>query len=180
MIRVLVAILLVCQVNFSLAENRWFGGVQFGAYSFESDDQLIEFNPRAVGVLLGYEILDFLAVEARAGAGLGTDEDTLDALGVPVEVDYKLDYYLSFYVRPQYHFKYATIYALAGYGGTEFSATAEGYNVDESGAKSGISYGVGIGYTNADRVRFILEYISLVDTDTYSVEGTNFSVQFNF
>lgn len=162
------------------ANDKWFGGVQFGSYSFESGDQILNFNPKAEGVSLRYMPYSYLGIETRVGIGLGNNKDEIDILGETVEISIDFDRYISLYARGEYTFKHASIYALLGYSEALFTAEIDNYDISVTGAKGGISYGLGIGVFNSDNVSFSLEYINLIEANTYTVSGTNLSIQFLF
>lgn len=162
------------------ANDKWYGGVQFGSYDFESDDQVINFNPKAEGVSIRYMPYSYLGVETRIGIGLGSNKDEIEIEGQDVEISVDFDQYVSLYARGEYTFKYASIYALLGYSETQFTIDADDYDVSVTGAKGGVSYGVGIGVVNSDKLSFNLEYITLIEANTYTVNGINLSIQFLF
>jgi opacity protein-like surface antigen len=166
--------------SYSQADPYLYGGVQFGSYKTKFDSDLTSFSPKGVGVLVGIKRTDTLGLELRTGTGLGHNESELTVLDQTIEVDFNLDNYVSLYIRAEKKFKYIKTYAVFGYSATKFTVKSEHLNDDISGWKSGTSYGFGIGYENSDNVSFNLEYLNVIDTDTYLINGTNLSIQFSF
>jgi len=123
---------------------------------------------------------NYWGVETRIGVGLGSNKDEINIQGQDVENSVDFDHYVSVYARGEYKFRYVNVYGLVGYSEAQFTADADNYNVSVTGAKNGISYGLGIGLVNSDNVSFNLEYINIIEANTYTVSGTNLSIQFLF
>ncbi|MBN4055487.1 outer membrane beta-barrel protein, partial [bacterium AH-315-K03] len=151
-----------------------------GGYSFEADEPFIEFSTQSAGILAGYKPYKFLGLEVRAGAGLGSNKDEINIEDEVIDISVDFNHYISLYARGELSFKYAKLYALVGYSEAQFTVDVDEYDLSITGSKNGVSYGVGIGLINSDRVSFNLEYLNIIDTDTYSVSGANLSIQFLF
>ncbi len=105
-----------------------YWGVNIGQVNY-SESGAPHFNPTAFLASLGWVFSGNLAVEARAGTGIGSDSKTVS--GVPVDLKVKSFYgaYLRGTVPVSDGFSF---YALAGYGRGKLEASALGATASTS------------------------------------------------
>lgn len=171
------AVLLAPAVN---AEISFHGGLQWGSYDYSNQTYPIEVNNKAVAVIGRMSFLSWLSAEVRGGTGVGEESTEFDYQGSPEEISLKIKAFVSTYLRPEIRFKYLSIYGLVGASEVKYESNAINVDLDQEGYELDFSYGAGIALVNSDEVSFGLEYVQLVDTDVYSLEGVNFAVEFRF
>ena len=176
MIRIFFAFLVVITSVSVHGQQGGYASILFGSYKFYPED-LFSSDPKVVGLALGYKFSKYDSVELRAGFSLGTREEQLEVLGTQVDVTFEIKNYYSILYKPEYEFDNFILYGLAGYTESTSRVRAFDYNLDIEGTKSGPSYGLGVGYIKSERVRFNLEFLEVVNSDTYSVRGLNFTFQ---
>lgn len=162
------------------AEISFHGGIQWGSYDYSNQTYPIEVNNKAVALIGRISFLSWLSAEIRGGAGVGEETTEFDYQGAPEELSLKIKGLASTYVRPEWRLKYFTMYALLGAAAVKYESNSLNVDLDQEGYEVDLSYGGGIAFINSDEVSLGLEYVQLVDTDVYSLEGLNFAVQFRF
>lgn len=181
-------ILLVLTVSCgNVVAGDFYGGVQWGAFEFDSPYPVLNETHNTAGLLLGWMRSPWHGVEIRGGAGLGSQREEIEENGGVYEQEAWLDHYAAFYVRPQIEWGFFRYYVLLGYGEVkshfEFDAgltNGETLSGAFGGKHQGYSYGTGFSLVNSDAVAFGGEYLMLVDDGDYSFSGFNLSVQFRF
>ena len=182
----IILVLLFFISAFAQAEKGGYGGIHWGIHEiiFEdfADATFGNVNNEAadanfLGILVGYKIWDYLGIEVRGGIGLGTyDFLTNTDLGV-FRTDVELKNYISGYLRPEYQFEKVILYPLLGYS-TVSLETESGGPINGNFDDSGFSWGFGIGLLTTNLVSFNLEYMSLIDTNDFAVDGLNVGMEF--
>ncbi|HSR73665.1 MAG TPA: porin family protein [Sulfurovum sp.] len=140
------------------------GSFYVGAgYSYMNlDADVVEHNGDEALLLAGYNFNQYVAVEARY-AGF---TDCLENYGI--------------YVKPQYPFGAASVYALLGYGETTYDNGV----VDHS--EDGFQWGLGANYAVTENIGVFADYTSLYDdtfagsTEDVTVDAINVGVTYTF
>lgn len=147
-----------------------YGGILFSRLSFS--DSGYTFQPTALSGVLGYSFLPGLALEGRAGGGVGaaTVNIASPTLG-NVKLSVKAKSYYGAYVRPSVPLSDSfSVYALAGYADGKIEGSAMGYTVSD--AASGFSWFVGgeVHFGPDLKQSFAVEWGRVLsDTDALSV-----------
>jgi opacity protein-like surface antigen len=129
----------------------------------------------AVELLGGYKYNSALGIEVRAGANL--NERTTTIGGVDREV--AIDHYESIYYRPELTNPEAKLYALIGYSQVEQSSSTD--TSDEvSDSVSGLSYGIGVGFTMNPDFNFNIEYRRLIDESDFEINIAGINIDYRF
>jgi opacity protein-like surface antigen len=152
-------------INSNAADIKGYIGFNYMIVEYE-DDFDNNANLGAGGLKIGFDIIDYLSIEARGGLGL--KDDDVDVDGVDREV--KIDWYYGAYLIPKYRYNQAQIYGIAGF------TKAEGEEVEESD----FSYGAGLEWFFSENVSVNLEYTMLLDKDDYEVDSFNIGVNCHF
>ena len=139
----------------------------------------------------GYNFNDYIAIEARYWIGLSDTNVFLNT-----NVDTSVDAF-GIYVKPQYTFDAFRIYALLGYGTTDYQFDVSNNAWKNSFATDnddGFSWGLGASYAFTDNVSVFIDYVSIYnDNKDYAdastgldinldrtVDTWNFGVTYNF
>ena len=111
----------------------------------------------------GLYLLDFLAVEARAGTGVS--DDTVDTTNAEINVLYGL------YARGELSLGMFKPYVLVGYS----SVDVDFGNASED--DSDLSYGVGVDLKFSEHLGLNLEYMLLMEFDSQLASGAGIDVE---
>lgn len=152
-------------INSNAADTKGYIGFNYMIIDYE-DDFDNNANLGAGGIKIGFNIIDYLAIEARGGLGLKDDE--VDVQGV--DVDVKIDWYYGLYLLPKYRINQFQIYGIAGF------TKAEGEEVEESD----FSYGAGLEWFVSENVSLNVEYTMLFDKSDYEIDSFNIGVNCHF
>ena len=174
----------------------FYGGAQWGAFSFEAEQDsievsdnfqaqdvnveaeggIIEMSPKTIGISFGLSFFDWLAAEWRIGTGIQGEDNQVTIMDEVIETEFNLEYYFSGYLQPEFKTKYFKIYGLIGHTSIKASASIpqRHLNIEEVG----LSYGAGIGLGHKNKMMATLEYMQLIDSGAVSMDGINFTVQF--
>ncbi len=156
----------------------FYVGGAYGYVTAESTASLYNYevttfdeNYNSVMIDAGYEINEFVAVEGRYWFGVNKTVDYGDFDGDLYSVDSRVDAW-GVYVKPQYSFASAKVYALAGYASTEYDVTGK---MDVVSAKyketlDGFSWGLGAAYAINDSIEVFVDYVNMYDSDSDFVE----------
>ena len=129
----------------------------------------------AVELLGGYKYNSALGIEVRAGTNL--NKRTITADGGEREI--AIDHYESIYYRPELTNPEAKLYALIGYSQVEQSSSTS-TSGEVSDSISGLSYGIGVGFTMNPDFNFNLEYRRLVDKTDYEINIMGINIDYRF
>lgn len=185
MLRVIFALLLLIS-TYAHAEKPGYGGIQWGIHKTDFIDfsdptfgnvtnEAAEAN--VLGVYIGYKLWKYLGVEARGGLGLGIYDFLSNTDLGEFRTDVELKYYGSAYVRPEYRFEKVAFYTLLGY--TQVSLNTESTGpINDAFEEGGFSYGLGVGLITKDNVSFNLEFLRLVEADSFNIDGLNVGMEF--
>lgn len=168
-----LSIFLVSVVSSNAADMKSYTGLNYMFISYEPDG-VSDIDLGAFGLKLGVDINDYIGVEMRAG--LGVDDDTVNVLGVDVDVE--INYFYSVYARPKYRMNQIQIYGLLGFTKAELEASAFGVSVEED--DTDFSYGLGLEWFFNDNASASIEYMQLFDESDYEVESFNIGLTYYF
>lgn len=124
-----------------------------------------DFTPSLVIIKGGYDLLEYLAVEARIGVGLTKGERS--SFDVSREVDIKSLY--GAFAKLQSGWSDVNLYLLLGY--TTSSVDISSTNVSRSEDFDGASYGIGADFSLSGDSYFNLEYMQYYDADNITAVG---------
>jgi len=154
----------------ALAQEGSYSGLSFVSVSYR-EDGFPSADPQAVAFKLGLGINRYLAVEARAGFGVG--EDTVTYLGAPVEV--KIDQYFGVYgkgILPL--MEDFSVYGLLGVIGGKVTATGFGYQASQS--DTDVSFGAGLDLVLSKHIALNFEWAELFKDTGYKVRAASFGL----
>jgi hypothetical protein len=120
-----------------------------------------------------------LAGEVRLGLGLGDGDIKGSGYGVSLNVGkFKIENYLSAYIKPQFKSGSFVGYGLLGVSSVNSKGSIDGES--QSGSDSGLSYGLGAGL-NFGASTVALEYKTLVEIEDFGdLQGFNIAYQYKF
>ena len=154
--------------------NFYLGGV----YTFTFVDLNLpsgeEFSPTALVFKGGYDLIDYVGLELRAGAGV-TEGSRVSA---GVERTLSIDALYGGYLKLQGGGREFNPYFMLGYTQGEFEA-ADGTTstkVDDSSA----SFGIGVDGVLSETVFYTLEYMHYYDKDDVTVSGVGVGITARF
>lgn len=152
----------------------WYLGASYDPLTLSGSDGG-DFDVDAVTVKLGAGLHRFMAVEARAGFGVGDDTQTV--LGTPVTAE--IDQFYGAYLKgiiPLH--QTVSLYGLAGY--TQVEATASSVLGSESEKSDGFSYGAGLAWHFNRNVSINAEWMSYLDKDDFELDGFGLGANVSF
>lgn len=134
-------------------------------------------RPPALSIGYGRNLSSHVALEARAGWGIGSDDDQ----GPPgTTVDVSIDSVLALYLRaataPS---RDVMIYALAGMTRTDLSVDASPSSpVITDFQETDLSLGVGVHADISDRLGLSVEYLQIADTGSFDLSALTLGLRF--
>jgi opacity protein-like surface antigen len=162
-----VTLAALCGARAALAQEGGYSGLSYVWVSYERDG-FPSADPQALAFRLGARIHRHLALEARAGFGVG--EDTVSFQGVPVEV--RIDHYFGVYGKAIAPLSASfSVYGLAGLVGGKVTAKGLGYSASSS--DTGLSLGVGVDLSLGRRLALSFEWAELFKDADFKVEATS-------
>ncbi len=166
--KTLLALALVAATPLAFA-NGYVGG-SYSAFDYSENGLSTDLSVGAISVIGGYQINDYVAVEARVGTGVGDDSYA----GLTLE----MDNYYGVYVKAGMPIDNFYPYALLGMTKGELSLS--GYGLSASASESDMSYGVGLAYNVNDQVSLNVEYANMLDKGGVTIDGFTFSAAYHF
>lgn len=163
---------------FTLVSAHAADGVYMGA-NFSSvtykEDGFPSANPTAISLKVGNQINRNFAVEGRFGFGLASD--TINAFGIPVEIEVK-NYY-GVYGKGILPLSEAfAVYGLFGFSSGKISASAFGGTISES--DSDISFGIGADFAVSQSGTINVEWAKLIEGTGYRIEALSIGFSHKF
>lgn len=164
---VIIAALLALVPASAMAGGYW--GLSAGYTLYEEEYQGLEedVDLGMASVVGGYQFNDWIAIEGRAGT---SNSRSVDVLGV--DVDVKIDYYVSALAKVGYLKGAARPYVVVGATHGEITAGARGYEVNES--DTAFSVGAGVELYGNDTTAVTFEYLYAMDGE---VDGVDYKAQ---
>lgn len=159
------------------AQSAGTGYVGIQAAQIDIDiDHVPAFEPIAAIAKLGYNVVDFIAIEGRVGAGLTSDSNTLWG----EEVDVELDMLAGLYAvgRVPLAESNISLYGVLGY--TYIEASEEVLGFSATAYESGVSYGAGLQAQLTPTVSANLEYMSYLDKSDYDITAIGVGVNYHY
>jgi opacity protein-like surface antigen len=163
----------VVDVPVVMDDSGFYLGAMYGMMAGELDAAPSnEFTAQTAGVVAGYKINSYVAVEARYQMQV-TDPKWTDTAATNTEAD-DVDGEAkawSVFVKPMYPVtNELDVYALLGYASTTYTvgnadAAATIPAADSELVAAGFAYGVGISYDVTDSVAVFVDYVSLYNAD---------------
>ena len=148
------------------------GGYNFVTYS---ESGAPDADLGALFIRGGYQLNDYIALEARLGTGVQDDDVSLYGYRVNVELE---NYYGAYFKAgiPTEIGLYP--YVLLGVTHAEVKASLGGYSISDDG--SDVSYGVGVDYLFNQQVSVGLEYANFYDKDGVEITGFTLGLNYKF
>lgn len=191
-------LLLIALSTFAASANAWeptfYLGGNYSATQFEPNWIYSNFTIKSLEGVAGVQLLDYLSVEGRIGAGLGEDkefaklytQEIVDDEGngtgeygwVRADMTAGVKYYGSFYLKPHLSNEKASFYALIGYTSIEMDLSVPAIVEDESEAD--VSYGIGATFRISEDVDFVMEWKKIINAGTYSIRGGAIGFNYRF
>ncbi len=179
--KTLITLFLFIYTSIVYAETGLYGSVQLGQADFKAKTLDYNASLKSTSVSFGHMMLEQLGVELRAGTKLGDDEATLNLPGIDIDTRISLDEYYSIYFRPELNIEFIKLYGLFGYTEATLSIKSDQVeDIDIDPSNHGPSYGLGIGIITSDRISINAEYIEIIDSDGFTIDGFNLGVKFFF
>lgn len=133
----------------------------------------------AVRVILGYNLMENLAIDGMVAAGAGDGSTTVSG----VAVKGRLDSGYGIYLKPKTKLSESIeVFGRLGYANTKSSATASvpGFTASASSSSDDFSYGVGASVKVTKDMSVNLDYMSYYNKNSESVNGFTLGLGFNF
>ncbi len=153
--------------------DTYLGG-GFSRITYDQDG-LGDASPSAIIGRLGYFITDQIAIEGRAGLGVGDDNVTVSGVDVNIEVEQVAGAYALGHLPVADVF---SLYGLVGFTYGELSASALGVSLDDD--DTDFSYGIGGELRVAQNVSAYAEWAKYFDESSYDVTGITVGANYRF
>jgi len=172
--RALVGIAACAVLGTGWAQEGSYGGASFASVHYTKDG-FPSADPSAVAFKLGWRLNRFLAVEARAGFGVG--DDTVTYLGTPVDVS--ISHYFGVYGKGILPLsKWFEVYGVVGVIGGRVIADGFGYRAESS--DTGASYGAGFDIALGRHWGLTFEWAELFKDQDFKVQASSFGVTYRY
>jgi hypothetical protein len=169
-----LALAALCCAGPARAQDGIYAGVSFGSLSYKQDG-LPTVRPQALAFKAGRELHRNIAVEVRAGFGVG--DDTVSIAGTPVE--FTLDHYLGAYAKGILPLSEDfAFYGVLGVAAGKVTARGSGYSASRS--DTAISAGLGIDLAFSRYHVLNLEWAQLFDGSDYKVEAASLGYTYRY
>lgn len=159
------------------AQSAGTGYVGIQAAQVDIDiDNAPSFKPTAAIAKLGYNVVDYIAIEGRIGTGI-TDDSNSSGFA---EVDVNLDVLAGLYAvgRVPLGDSDISLYGVLGY--TYIEATEKGTGYSVTAHESDASYGGGIQAQLSSTVSANLEYMSYQDKSNYDISAVGLGINYHY
>ena len=151
---------------FSIAAQAWeptfYAGGNLGTFQHKQNDYNHHFTVLSVEGVGGINLIPYLAVEARIGAGYNEDRQQ-DGSGY----DLRENYYGSFYLKPQVRNEHGSVYLL--FGATSAEISSNWARLEDS--DTGYSFGAGLSVTISEKIDVTAEWKKQISTDLFDIRG---------
>ena len=168
--KTLLAVSLIMATSSVVAEEgkSYFGvGYHIGQYEETGAPKA---NPSGIKLEFGKYLIDNVAIEGQFTLGAG--EDTVEYLGV--DVDIKVKSAISLFIKGDIDLgEKANLYGLIGFTKGEIEATIPEFNYSVSASDTGLSYGFGVEIFTSNDFSVSGEYISYLSESGYDYSGFN-------
>ncbi|MZR61333.1 porin family protein [Alcanivorax sp. DP30] len=152
-----------------------YSQIQYDNEEFDTDTLKID----AATVNAGFEVTDFLALEARGGVGLNEDSQGI--------ADFELDHLYGGYVKLGAPISDTVRpYVIGGYTKAKGTVSADGevagvtYSFSDSENFEDESWGAGLDMNITDTLGANLEYMRYIDTDEEEISGISVGLRSAF
>jgi len=160
----------------------YYAGLQFSQISMDVDDSDAPTSrPFSLSAIVGQDLNEFFAIEARLGIGVADDSQTFvdQDSGIQIEFDTEVEYAFSLVAKPKIQFnERLSGYALIGWSRAEMQVESD--LASNSGAENGLSYGFGFELESSDRLSFYLDWLQLMDEDLMDLSSINLGMRYYF
>ncbi len=178
-------LLLIALSTIAVSANAWepevYAGAGITAYQYQHDTTPTNNKINMLEATAGLNLIEYLGIEARIGAGLNTSTDTLrDADGVAISTgEAEVNFSGSLYLKPQLTNERARLYGLLGYTTVDVTHTQNGVTVlDDS--EGGLAYGIGASWMLWPKAELTAEWKKLVNSDDFDVRGGSVGFIYKF
>lgn len=171
---VLTLAALCCTAPALAQDGLYYVGVNYVGATYK-EEGFPNVHPSALAFKAGRELHRNLAVEVRAGFGVG--HDTVTHMGVPIDV--RLDHFFGFYGRGILPLsESSSVYGLIGVVGGRVTARGAGYSVSSS--DTGISLGLGLELGIDKHSALSFEWAELFEATDYKVEAASLGYTYRY
>ncbi len=185
---VLFLVVSFCSLSLHAAGFKGYFGGGYSMATIDIDAALIvpeqgvegdvEFNLGSLDMAAGMMLNSYLALEGRLGMGVSDDQKRVEISVLEPNVRTTLTRYYGVYLRPQYTQERFQVYGLLGLCGANVEMSIDDAPNYNSGEDSGLSYGLGLGFSPEGSLFFNIEYVNMIDSDDYKFNGVNLRVEF--
>lgn len=156
-------------------------GLQYSQLSYEHGNVPGEFEPSALMLRVGGDINQYIAVEARAGAGTGSDKHVSLVGGTPTTFQMELDYLYGLYAVGRFPVaSFLDIYAVGGYSRGKATVGTVSPAVTDKAAENGVSYGFGVNLKIDEAAAITLEYMSYLNKSNFDATALSIGITNRF
>lgn len=154
-------------------EGYGYGGISYDMFDLKQGSLSVE--PSGFKMRLGYQLFKHLGIEGQYG--VGSQEDDAD------NIDVDISNYYGIYLRGTLPLgERLNLFALAGYNSLEvdnLSGGAVGGSAD-SRDDDDYGYGAGADFEFIDNFFLSVDYMRMLDTDTFEAETLSIGFRYNF
>lgn len=186
-----IAALTVLGAGQATAEVTSYVGVAYTGFQYEEDlaglplnQSSVEFDVSAFTLKGGFQLNDYLALEARVGFGISDDSETLTG-STSVKSGLELNNYLGAYIKaglPLGEVFYP--YVMAGVTRFDFEASAtnlnNGFSARGDDSDNDVSFGVGADIRLGEHHTVNAEYANFYDKDSVEIDGFSLGYTYRF
>jgi hypothetical protein len=169
-----LALAALCCAAPGLAQDGIYAGVSYGLVTYK-EDGLPSVRPQALAFKAGRDLHPNIAVEVRAGFGVG--DDTVSIAGTPV--DFEIDHYAGVYAKGILPLAEAfSVYGLLGV--VAGKVTARGFGYSASSSDTSVSFGLGIDLAFSRHSVVNFEWAELFHGPDYKVEAASLGYTYKY
>lgn len=169
-----LALAVLCCAGLARAQDDIYVGVSYGLVTYQQDG-LPSVRPQSLAFKAGRELHPNLAVEVRAGFGVG--DDTVSVAGTPV--DFQIDHFAGVYGKGILPLAEAfSIYGLVGL--VAGKVTARGFGYSASSSDTSFSLGLGIDLAFSRHSVLNVEWSELFQGTGYTVEAASLGYTYKY
>ena len=140
-------------------------------------------RPSAIRGILGYDFHPYLGAELMLMGGVNDDDTTVSVLGVPTNVNIKLQNSYGLYLKPKYTWNnQVELFARLGWARSKVKTSVSALGLTGSGSDSDddFSWGLGANYMFNPRMGVGLDYTVYYDKGDTKVDGWTVSFKYRF
>lgn len=162
-----LALAAFCCASAAPAQDGTYVGVSYGLVTYQ-EDGLPTVRPQFLAFKAGRDLHPNIAVEVRAGFGVG--DDTVNVAGTPV--DFKIDHYAGVFGKGILPLADAfSVYGLVGLVAGKVTARGFGYSASSSDTSFSVGLGIDLAFSRHSVVN--VEWSELFQGTGYKVEAAS-------